>query len=70
MPQYDFDCQACHATFEVQASFSEYAALMKEKKIACPKCGSKKIARVFSPPAVLSTLRQDGGCGCAGGQCG
>jgi hypothetical protein len=29
MPRYDFDCQACHATFEVQASFSEYAALMK-----------------------------------------
>jgi putative FmdB family regulatory protein len=70
MPQYDFECQVCHAKFEVQLSISEYMAKMKEKKIECAKCGSKKVARVFSPPSLSSSSNRDGGGCCPGGQCG
>ena len=71
MPQYDFDCLTCRKTFEVKASLSEYAARQKSKSIACPECGSKKVARVFSPPTVLasSSARQGGRPCCPGGRC-
>ena len=35
MPQYEFECQACRTTFDLQLSFAEYAAKAKEKKIVC-----------------------------------
>ena len=72
MPRYDFECQECRESFEIQASVSEYAALMKTKKIECAKCGSKKVTRVFSPPAIhsSSSSAQGGGCCCPGGKCG
>ena len=71
MPRYDFECQDCRATFEVQASLSDYAALLKAKKIECAKCGSKKVTRVFSPPAVLSSSSSGrrGGCCSPGCKC-
>ncbi|MDD4870957.1 MAG: zinc ribbon domain-containing protein [Kiritimatiellae bacterium] len=69
MPRYDFECQVCHAAFEIQASLSQYMNLMKEKKIECVKCGSTKVARVFSPPGLSSSSNRGGGC-CPGGQCG
>ena len=72
MPKYDFECQTCRATFELQKTFPEYAAMMKEKTVGCPKCGSKKIARVFNPPGILSasSAPRGGGCCCPGGKCG
>ena len=71
MPRYDFECQDCRDEFEVQTSFSKYAALMKKNKIECAKCGSKKVIRVFSPPNLLSpsSSSRDGGCCCPGGEC-
>ena len=69
MPRYDFECQACHETFEIQLSLSKYMAMMKEEKIECAKCGSKKVARVFSPPGISSSNR-NGSCCCPGGKCG
>ncbi|MCX7012274.1 MAG: zinc ribbon domain-containing protein [Candidatus Sumerlaeota bacterium] len=69
MPSYDFRCQDCRETFEVQASFAQYSAMMKEKKVACPKCGSKKPVRVFSPPGILAASSRSSGGGCCGGGC-
>ncbi len=70
MPRYDFQCPACQARFEVQATFAEYAAWMKEQKIACAQCGSKKVIRVLSAPNIRSaSSSQSSGC-CPGGSCG
>lgn len=65
MPQYSFECQACGKPFKRNLSMLEYAALQKDKNIACPSCGSKKVARVFTAPAVTrsSNRPQSGGCG-------
>ena len=72
MPRYDFECQACRKAFEVKATLPEYAALQRDKSLACPACGAKKVVRVFSPPSVLtrSAARHGSGCGCRGGKCG
>lgn len=70
MPRYDFECHACHKPFEVQATFAEYSAQMRERKIACPECGSKKVIRVLSAPSIRSaSSSRSGGC-CPGGTCG
>ncbi len=44
MPNYDFECQDCHKKFEVRATIKE----MEEGKIACIKCNSKNIKRIFN----------------------
>ena len=54
MPTYDFECKACRTAFELRASLAEYAALLKEQKIACPACGVTKVTRVFTPPNLGS----------------
>jgi len=69
MPRYDFECQNCHAMFDAQMSLSEYMAKIKEKKVECVKCGSKRVARAFSPPGISSSSR-NGSCCCPGGKCG
>jgi putative FmdB family regulatory protein len=72
MPKYDFACQACRAVFEIQASLAEYAALTKERKVACAACGSSKVMRVFTPPNLAggASHAHSAGCGCQGGKCG
>jgi len=71
MPRYDFECEACRETFEVQVSISDYTALLKDRKVGCPKCGSKRVARVFSPPSIISASSPTpaGGCCCPEGNC-
>ena len=44
MPNYDFECQDCHETFEVRTTIKE----MEEGKISCVKCKSKNIKRIFN----------------------
>jgi len=46
MPNYDFECQDCHETFEVRATIKE----MEEGKISCVKC---KLMVVDSAPERL-----------------
>src|SRR5580704_12418726 len=41
MPTYDYRCDACEHAFEEYQSFSE--KLLKK----CPKCGKKKLVRLF-----------------------
>ena len=72
MPLYDFECRTCQKTFEIQASISVCLALRKGNLIECPKCGSKKVARVFGPPSRRSTsfVILAGGCCGREGRCG
>lgn len=44
MPTYDFRCSECKKTFSVTCSITEHG----KKKIACPKCGSKKVKQGVS----------------------
>ena len=73
MPQYSFECQECKVPFDIEASMSEYVAMQKSKKVACPACGSKKVVRIITAPAVARSSSGAGGsppsC-CPGGQCG
>ena len=45
MPTYDYFCKKCNTPFTVVQSIKEH----EEKKIQCPKCGEKDIARQVSP---------------------
>jgi putative FmdB family regulatory protein len=43
MPVFDFSCQDCGQIFE---------AFVRKTEPACPKCGSAKLERLMSLPAV------------------
>jgi len=47
MPTYDYVCDACEHTFEEFQSFSD-KVLTK-----CPKCGKKKLRRLFGTGAAI-----------------
>src|SRR6266851_1723360 len=47
MPTYEYQCDACEHEFEEFQSMSE-AALTK-----CPKCGKKKLRRLFGTGAAI-----------------
>src|SRR5256885_1908774 len=47
MPTYDYQCDACNHKFETFQSMSE--ALLKK----CPKCGKKKLRRLFGAGAAV-----------------
>ncbi len=68
MPIYEYACTACGEQIEVQATIAE-----KEKglKVVCPKCGSRKTARVFGSFTVTGASRGQGGPStCCGPQAG
>lgn len=51
MPVYQFACKECNKPFQLTRSIEEY----EKKKVACPKCGSKKVEqRVAAFFAVTS----------------
>ncbi|MHB1036349.1 MAG: FmdB family zinc ribbon protein [Pirellulales bacterium] len=47
MPTYDYLCDACEHTFELFQSITAEA----EKK--CPKCGKRKLRRLFGTGAAI-----------------
>src|SRR5438309_11730653 len=47
MPTYDYVCDACEHAFEEFQSFSE------EVLSKCPKCGRKKLRRLFGSGAAI-----------------
>jgi putative FmdB family regulatory protein len=53
MARYDFVCRECRKKFEISVSIGDY----NPKKIACPKCGSKKVERVWSPVFVETSKK-------------
>ena len=44
MPLYEFRCEKCQKKFSFQASITEYG----KKHPVCPKCKSRKVARVIT----------------------
>jgi putative FmdB family regulatory protein len=42
MPVYEYRCDACEEQFE------EFLSLSTKPAPPCPKCGSKKVTRLFS----------------------
>jgi putative FmdB family regulatory protein len=47
MPTYEYECDACHHNFDEFQSMSE-PALTK-----CPKCGKKKLRRLFGTGSAI-----------------
>jgi putative FmdB family regulatory protein len=67
MPIYEFVCRKCKADFEE-------LVMSQAEKVACPKCGSKRVERAMSTFSYASggTFRHASGdeCGsCAKGSC-
>lgn len=48
MPTYDYKCQECGKSFSVVMMMSEHGT----KKVACPKCSSKKVTQKVTGFAV------------------
>ena len=46
MPIYEYQCSDCEHEFEI--------LVLKEAVPACPKCGSAKLERMISLPAIKS----------------
>jgi putative FmdB family regulatory protein len=46
MPTFDFQCSACSTTFEFSRPFGS------KKKPSCPSCGSRKVEKHLTPPAI------------------
>jgi putative FmdB family regulatory protein len=44
MPTYEFRCEECGTTFEVEESISDHDRDVNERRAACPKCGSVNVA--------------------------
>ena len=79
MPIYDYKCESCSVTYEVEHGMNDTPALV------CPKCGAKKARKVFSTGGILGSTKMGdinssgpppsicppGGGGCPGsGSCG
>jgi putative FmdB family regulatory protein len=69
MPIYEYHCDACKADFEHMTSISS-----RDKKVACPQCGSRKTGRKLSSVTVGSGGKPSSsgggsGGGCCGGSC-
>ncbi|MFH1681411.1 MAG: zinc ribbon domain-containing protein [Candidatus Eisenbacteria bacterium] len=53
MPIYEFQCRTCKKKFQVVRSITEY----DPKKVACPKCATKKVDRVWSGVNVQTSKK-------------
>ncbi|MDX9752427.1 MAG: zinc ribbon domain-containing protein [bacterium] len=73
MPIYEFLCKSCGHHFEE-------LILSAEKKVSCPDCGSKNLAKEFSSfgvsvaggassPSSACDIPGPGAGGCCGGGC-
>lgn len=47
MPTYDYECDACGHTFE------EFQSISADVLVKCPKCGKKKLRRLFGTGAAI-----------------
>jgi len=67
MPTYEYACTECGEQIEVHATIAEK---QKGLKVVCPKCGSKKTARVFGSFTVMGAARGRSGPSMCGPQAG
>ena len=54
MPNYEFLCESCHETHELDLRIKEY---MKRPRRQCPKCGLDMV-RYYAP--TMSVYKADG----------
>lgn len=47
MPTYEYECDACGHEFE------EFQSMSDEPLVKCPKCGKKKLRRLFGTGAAV-----------------
>src|SRR6266478_5047889 len=47
MPTYEYECDAC------KHNFDEFQSMSDERLTKCPKCGKKKLRRVFGTGAAV-----------------
>lgn len=60
MPNYNYQCQACHHIFEVTSSIKD----MEKGNFPCEKCGSKNTKRLYDGFGFCcSTDSDDNGAG-------
>ena len=45
MPQYEYACKECKKTFSLIMTLAQYG----KRKVACPKCKSKKVEQKVAP---------------------
>ena len=56
MPIYEYTCTKCDHAFEKLVFSSDNA------KVACPKCGDRRVERVLSPTSFISISSSGGMC--------
>jgi putative FmdB family regulatory protein len=47
MPTYEYQCDAC------EHNFDEFQSMSEDPLTKCPKCGKKKLRRVYGPGAAI-----------------
>src|SRR5438874_12303688 len=47
MPTYEYHCDAC------EHNFDEFQSMSEEPLKKCPRCGKKKLRRVYGPGAAI-----------------
>jgi len=70
MPNYSYECLDCKKVFERKLTINE----MEKAEIACSKCGSSRIRRLFNGFRFCGKVNSSGinsnGCSsCLGGNC-
>jgi len=48
MPTYEFRCNDCKATFDVEESVRDHDRDLEEHRMKCPKCGSENVIAQIS----------------------
>lgn len=64
MPVFEYKCAKCETKFEVF-----HKSTVNQEEVACPKCGSKEITKLFSTFAASVGTSHSHGDSCASGSC-
>jgi putative FmdB family regulatory protein len=54
MAYYEYECQMCRHVFTVSESFDEHD---RQRKPACPNCGSKNVRQLLSAVHVKTSKK-------------
>jgi putative FmdB family regulatory protein len=54
MAYYEYECQKCRHVFTVSESFDEHD---RQRKPACPNCGSKNVRQLLSAVHVKTSKK-------------
>jgi len=57
MPTYEFHCNECDATFDVEESVSEHDRDLSEHRTLCPDCGAGDVSPQVSAFEVRTSRK-------------